>query len=135
MLKIIYLIIIILIPCHIFGQPKTDTPTFSAHQFLQMQTEEVFPIIERMSRNEAAILVTQIRAEVKKEYPQIDKFYLLISHLESIRAIKEEQKRLKSLHYVYGLALFLFTSVLGYVIFSQRKIIFEMKNLSQPYHD
>ncbi|MEM7179314.1 MAG: hypothetical protein AAF518_00260 [Spirochaetota bacterium] len=102
---------------------------YTASEFLQMDTEESFPIVEKMTRNEAAVLITQIRQEAKQKYADIDKFYLLISHLESIRAIQEEQKRLKSLHFVYGLALFLFTAILGYVLFSQRKVIKELQNL------
>ena len=64
----------------------------------------------------------------QKEYPNIDKFYLLISHLENIKAIEEEQTRLKSLNLVYGLGLMLILGLLGYILYSQRKTI---QNLNQ----
>ncbi|MCB1160810.1 MAG: hypothetical protein H7A25_25225 [Leptospiraceae bacterium] len=95
----------------------------SAEELLQMDLDKVFPIIEKLNKEETAALITQIRSTAKTSYKDIDKFYLLISQLESIKAIAIEEKRLKDLHLVYGLGLFLFSSVLGYVIFSQRKII------------
>ena len=126
-MRILFLVFFIL--CQSVLSQEPSKKQYTASEFLQMDTEESFPIVAKMSRNDAAVLITQIRQEAKQAYPEIDKFYLLISHLESIRAIQEEQKRLKSLHFVYGLALFLFTAILGYVLFSQRKIIKELQNL------
>jgi len=68
-------------------------------------------------------LITQVRVYAREEYKDIDKFYLLISHLESIRAIEEEDKKLKDLNLVYFLALALFSALIGFNVFSQRKSI------------
>ncbi len=95
----------------------------SASEILQMQTDSAFEIIGRLNKTETAALITQIRAEAKKEYKDIDKFYLLISHLEKIQSVEEEQKRLKDLNTVYILAMGLFSGLLLYVYFRQRKLI------------
>ncbi|MCC6275766.1 MAG: hypothetical protein IT569_07900 [Leptospiraceae bacterium] len=98
-------------------------------EFLNLSEEEIYPRISRLTKEEAATLVTQIRKDARKSYPEIDKFYLLISHIESIKAISEEESRLKSLNFVYILALALFVGLLGYALFYQRKSIEEVNRL------
>lgn len=93
-----------------------------------MQESEAFNAISKLSKEDSAEIITQIRSSARKEYPNIDKFYLVISHLESIKAIEEEQARLRSLNLVYGLALLLVLGLLGYILYSQRKTI---QNLNQ----
>ncbi|HMV41159.1 MAG TPA: hypothetical protein PK079_05630 [Leptospiraceae bacterium] len=93
-----------------------------------MNESEAFRVIEKLRKEEASELITQIRSVVRKDYKEIDKFYLLISHLETIKAIEEEQARLRSLNLVYGLGLFLVIGLLLYVLVSQRKTI---QNLNQ----
>lgn len=92
-----------------------------------MQTDSAFEVIGKLNKTETAALITQIRAEVKKEYKDIDKFYLLISHLEKIQSVEEEQKRLKDLNLVYILGLGLFSGFLLYVYFRQRKMIHSLE--------
>ncbi|MBP7284454.1 MAG: hypothetical protein KBA66_22905 [Leptospiraceae bacterium] len=93
-----------------------------------MGESQAFNTIAKLNKTDVAELITQIRGTAKKEYPNIDKFYLLISHLENIKAIEEEQTRLKSLNLVYGLGLMLILGLLGYILYSQRKTI---QNLNQ----
>jgi choline-glycine betaine transporter len=50
--------------------------------------------------------------------------------LESIKAIEEEEKKLKDLNLVYILGLFLVVFVIGYTLFSQRKTLETIKRLS-----
>ncbi len=100
----------------------------SAEDILKMNESEAFRVIEKLRKEEASELITQIRSVVRKDYKEIDKFYLLISHLETIKAIEEEQARLRSLNLVYGLGLFLVIGLLLYVLVSQRKTI---QNLNQ----
>ena len=101
---------------------QTKEP-ITMEQLMKLDIDSVFPVVEKLSQEETAALITQIRQNFREQVPDIDKFYLLISHLESIKAIHEEQKRLKSLHIVYGLGLFVFSSLVGYVLFSQRNAI------------
>ncbi|HMV78649.1 MAG TPA: hypothetical protein PL048_08980 [Leptospiraceae bacterium] len=113
------LLILLMTGLSLYSEEKKVT----ASEIMQMQTDSAFEVIGRLNKTETAALITQIRAEAKKEYKDIDKFYLLISHLEKIQSVDEEQKRLKDLNLVYLLALGLFSGFLLYVYFRQRKMI------------
>jgi hypothetical protein len=119
------ILILLIFPVLLFAEDKSKV---TATELLQMEESAAFNSIGKLSKEEAAELITQIRGTARKEYAQVDKFYLLISHLESIKAIEEEQARLKSLNLVYGLGLFLVLGLLGYILYSQRKTI---QNLNQ----
>ncbi|MBE7412720.1 MAG: hypothetical protein L6Q54_02130 [Leptospiraceae bacterium] len=95
-------------------------------EFLNLSESDIYPVVSKLSKEEAATLISEIRKDARKSYPNIDKFYLLISHLESIKAISEEESRLKSLNLVYLLALVLFVVLLGFVLFRQRSYIKEV---------
>ncbi|WCL48959.1 hypothetical protein [Leptospira sp. GIMC2001] len=104
----------------VFGQ-ESNLP--KAKEFLDMKLDDAYPLIERLNKEDAKELITQIRNEAKKDYSNIDKFYFLISHLEEIQAIEKEQNRLNNLLWVYGLGFILFTGFLGYILHNQRKAI------------
>jgi Ser-tRNA(Ala) deacylase AlaX len=104
--------------------------SINAREILDLNNDAALEKINRLSKEEANVLISQIRAEARKEYKDIDKFYLLISHLESIKAIEEEEKKLKDLNLVYILGLFLVVFVIGYTLFSQRKTLETIKRLS-----
>ncbi|EMY76770.1 hypothetical protein LEP1GSC060_3234 [Leptospira weilii serovar Ranarum str. ICFT] len=95
----------------------------SAKEYLDSDLDQIFPIVQKMKKEEAAILITQIRETSKKEWPDADKFYFLISHLESIKAIEEEHERLKSLNEVYLIGALLLSGFLVFSIFRQRSLI------------
>lgn len=95
----------------------------SAREILDMDTDRAFLIIGKLNKPQTEELITQIRVLARAEYKEIDKFYLLISHLETMKAIEEEDKKLKDLNLVYGLALLLFLGVIGYNIISEKKAI------------
>lgn len=126
MKKNVITFILILLPFLLFSQEQKRKVT--AEELLNMGESQAFNTIAKLNKTDAAELITQIRGTAKKEYPNIDKFYLLISHLENIKAIEEEQTRLKSLNLVYGLGLMLILGLLGYILYSQRKTI---QNLNQ----
>ncbi len=126
MKKNVITIILILLPFLLFSQEQKRKVT--AEELLNMGESQAFNTIAKLNKTDVAELITQIRGTAKKEYPNIDKFYLLISHLENIKAIEEEQTRLKSLNLVYGLGLMLILGLLGYILYSQRKTI---QNLNQ----
>ena len=126
MKKNVITIILILLPFLLFSQEQKRKVT--AEELLNMGESQAFNTIAKLNKTDAAELITQIRGTAKKEYPNIDKFYLLISHLENIKAIEEEQTRLKSLNLVYDLGLMLILGLLGYILYSQRKTI---QNLNQ----
>ena len=92
-------------------------------ELFYMLTDKAIPVISKLSKTESEELITQIRIEAKRHYQEIDNYYFLIHHLESMIAIEKEQSRLKSLNYVYALGLILFCGFLGYVFFQQRKAI------------
>ena len=113
-----YFFFIISIPT--FSQ---DKPTVTAKELMQMEADKAFELIGRLNKSQTDELITQVRVYAREEYKDIDKFYLLISHLESMRAIEEEDKNLKDLNLVYFLALALFSALIGFNVFSQRKSI------------
>ncbi|EKR66618.1 MULTISPECIES: hypothetical protein [Leptospira] len=102
------------------GEPK---PIMGAKEYLNSDLDRIFPILQKMKKEEAAILITQIREESRKEWPKTDKFYFLISHLESIKAIEEEHERLKSLNEVYFIGALLLSGFLVFSIFRQRTLV------------
>ena len=122
-LKIPFTILLVLFHINIFA----ENSKFTADDFLKMNTDRAFDSISEMNQTEAEELISNIRQTGKKEYKQIDNFYFLISHLESIKAIKKEQKRLQSLNLVYGLGFLLFTGFTLYLFLSQKRTIKELK--------
>ncbi|WP_004472914.1 hypothetical protein [Leptospira santarosai] len=102
---------------------KEPKPILGAKEYLNSDLDRVFPILQKMKKEEAATLITQIREESRKEWSNADKFYFLISHLESIKAIEEEQERLKSLNEVYFIGVLLLSGFLVFSIFRQRTLI------------
>lgn len=121
MIKFFISILLIFIPfIFIFSEEKAP---ITAKELLSMETDKAFELIGRLNKTQTSELISQIRLYAREEYKEIDKFYLLISHLESIKAIEEEDKKLKDLNLVYFLALTLFSSFIGFSLFSQRKSI------------
>ncbi|MDV6234204.1 hypothetical protein CH379_000980 [Leptospira ellisii] len=110
-----------------FADASSDSsqtkPVMSAEDYLKADLDRVFPVIQKMKKEEAAILITQIREEAKKNWKDADKFYFLISHLESIKAIEEEHARLRSLNEVYLIGSLLLGGFLIFSIFRQRNLI------------
>ncbi|MCG6147022.1 hypothetical protein EHQ96_05510 [Leptospira levettii] len=104
-------------------------PLPSAEEFLNMDLDKSIRLVESLSKEEAKVLVSDLRLEVKKSYPKVDHFYFLISHLEEIQAIEKEQARLKSLLWVYALAFVLFTGFLGLILLRQRKAIRDINQM------
>lgn len=113
----------------IFGTSLSAEAIPSAEEFLKMDLDKSIRFVESLSKEEAKVLVSELRLEVKKSYPKADHFYFLISHLEEIQAIEKEQARLKSLLWVYVLAFVLFTGFLGLILLRQRKAIRDINQM------
>ncbi len=113
------IIFLLILSSTITAQDKSIDPK----ELMEMDSDRAFELIGRLNKSQSEELITQIRVIARKEYKEIDKFYLLISHLETIKAIEEEEKKLRDLNTVYGLGLFIFVSLVGYSIFAQRKSI------------
>jgi len=96
-----------------------------------MNLDQAFESIAKLNKEQTLTLINQIRVEAKKDYPNIEKFYLLISHLEAIKAIEEEEKKLRDLNLVYLLGLILLIGVLLYTIYSQRKALESIRQYTQ----
>lgn len=113
----------------LFVSTLSAEPLPSAEDFLNMDLDKSIRLVESLSKEEAKVLVSDLRLEVKKSYPKADHFYFLISHLEEIQAIEKEQARLRSLLWVYVLAFLLFTGFLGLILLRQRKAIRDINQL------
>jgi hypothetical protein len=118
----------------IFSSLLATEPTsesLSAKEFLNLELEKTLPLIEKLSKEETKELITSLRIEARTSYPKIDHFYFLISHLEEMTAIEKEQARLKSLLWVFGLALVLFMGFLAFLLLRQRKAINDINQLTE----
>lgn len=113
----------------VFGQEKAPSTPVTAKEFLEMKLDAVFPLIQNMKKQEADVLLTQIREEARKSWAQSDNYFFLLDHLTTIKAIEEEQNRLKGLLWVYVLGLALFGGFVLYVLFRQRRLIRELNEL------
>ncbi|GBF43667.1 hypothetical protein LPTSP2_29700 [Leptospira ellinghausenii] len=113
----------------LFVSTLSAEPLPSAEDFLNMDLDKSIRLVESLSKEEAKVLVSDLRLEVKKSYPKADHFYFLISHLEEIQAIEKEQARLRSLLWVYVLAFLLFTGFLGLILLRQRKAIRDINQM------
>ncbi|MDX1958721.1 MAG: hypothetical protein SFU98_09120 [Leptospiraceae bacterium] len=114
-----------------FGIQSDSKQKLTPEQLLSMSDDSAKRAIDKLTKQETDELITQIRVAAKKDYPNSDKFYFLISHLERISAITEEQARLEALNSVYLFGLVSLTSFLGYLLFSQRKLIRSIETLNQ----
>ncbi len=96
-----------------------------------MELDKTLPLIETLTKEQTKELITSLRQEAKSSYPKIDHFYFLISHLEEVSAIEKEQARLKSLLWVFGLALVLFCGFLGFLLVRQRQAFRDIKEMTE----
>ena len=96
-----------------------------------MDLDKSLPFIERLSKEQTKELITSLRQEAKASYPKIDHFYFLISHLEEVSAVEKEQARLRSLLWVFVLALILFSGFLGFLLLRQRNAIRDINRLTE----
>lgn len=101
-----------------------DRPT--GQDLMNMSTDSAMEAIAKMSKSDAEEIISEVRQTAKKDYKKIDNFYFIISHLEEIKAVETEQKRLQSLNLVYILALFLVLFFLVYLFINQRRISKEL---------
>ena len=107
----------------LFFQSQIFSQKISSEDFSKKSLNEFFPLVKSLSKEETKNLIFQIREKERKKYPDIDKFYFLISHLEEIKAVEIEQKRLESLNLVYLLGLVLLLFLLIVIFFKQRREI------------
>ncbi len=116
---------------HLISQESNSLTSLKAKEILEMDLDQAFEKITKLNKEQTLTLINQIRVEAKKDYPNIEKFYLLISHLEAIKAIEEEEKKLRDLNLVYLLGLILVIVVLLYTIYSQRKALESIRQYTQ----
>ncbi|MFB5650174.1 hypothetical protein ACE5IS_05975 [Leptospira wolffii] len=122
-------ILLLLSGSSVLAEEKEAPVKITAKEFLEMKLDAVFPLIQNMKKQEADVLLTQIREEARKSWAQSDNYFFLVDHLATIKAIEEEQNRLKGLLWVYLLGLALFGGFVLYVLFRQRKLIRELNEL------
>jgi hypothetical protein len=129
LLKLLVFILLLTFHLPVFGTEPVEP--LSAKEFLNMELDKVLPLIEKLSKEETKELITSLRQEAKVSYPKIDHFYFLISHLEEVSAVEKEQARLKSLLWVFGLALVLFSGFLGFLLLRLRKAVKDINQLTE----
>lgn len=120
---------LLVLPFFCFALSLSADALPSGEEFLKMDLDRALPLVESLSKEDAKVLVSELRTEIKKSYSQADHFYFLISHLEEIQAIEKEQARLRSLLWVYGLAFFLFFGFLGFLLLRQRQAIRDINQM------
>lgn len=114
------------------AQPDSQDPELAeARRLLELPQDQLPAEVERLSADQAAELVSQIRFLGRPENPQIDRLYIVLRHLESLRATELAQRRLNNLLLVLGLTLVLFTAFLVYVMLDQRRSIRTLQSLLQ----
>lgn len=120
---------LLVLPIFCFALSLSAEALPSGEEFLKMDLDRALPLVESLSKEDSKVLVSELRAEIKKSYSKADHFYFLISHLEEIQAVEKEQARLKSLLWVYGLAFFLFFGFLGFLLLRQRQAIRDINQM------
>lgn len=120
---------LLVLPIFCFALSISAEALPSGEEFLKMDLDRALPLVESLSKEDSKVLVSELRAEIKKSYSKADHFYFLISHLEEIQAVEKEQARLKSLLWVYGLAFFLFFGFLGFLLLRQRQAIRDINQM------
>ncbi|MCB1176771.1 MAG: hypothetical protein KDK36_04235, partial [Leptospiraceae bacterium] len=83
-------LILLLLSCTIIYSDDAENK-IDARDLMEMDLDSAFKTIHKLNKEETDSLITKIRVEARKDYKEIDKFYLLISHLESMKAIEEEE--------------------------------------------
>lgn len=95
----------------------------AARELLAMPDQAAREAISKLTPEEAIALLSQVRAVARPRNPEVDRITLLITHLERIRAVEREQRRLNNLLIVIGVILGLFWIFLAYVFFDQRRTL------------
>ena len=95
----------------------------AARELLAMPDQAAREQISRLTPEQAVALLSQVRAVARPQNPAVDRLTLLITHLERIRAVEREQRRLNNLLIVIGVILGLFWIFLAYVFFDQRRTL------------
>ena len=109
------------------AKPAAGPDLSRARELLAMEGLAARAAIEQLSEQEAKELVTQVLYVARPGNPDLDRAFLLVQHLEAIRATALAQRRLNSLLWVVGLTLGLFTLFLIYVLFDQRRALRDMR--------
>ena len=102
-----------------------------SRKLLSLPPQAAIAAIKNLSAAMATIRVSQIRHLVRKHNPDIDRVYLILRHLEELRATALAQKRLNNLLWVIALCFSLFSSFLFYVYISQRRALREVEAITK----
>jgi len=117
--------------CLPFWGVLAETPPLRAEDLLNQPPDSLLPRMEKLSKTESQELISKVRELARQDYPKIDNFYFVISHLEEIQAIEKEQARLESLLWVLGLGLLLFSSLVFLLLWRLQTISKQIQYLKQ----
>ncbi len=87
--------------------------------------------IKNLDVDTATSVLSQVRSLLRKNNPDLDRVYLILSHLENMQATALAQKRLHNLVIVIFLSLFLFSSFLFYSWWDQKKMYLSFLSKTQ----
>ena len=108
--------------------PAEDPPPDSrslerAREFLTMDESRLPDALAKIDVHEARALIEQVRSVVREKNPDMDRFYIVIRHLEAMRATELEERRARHLWLVLFITVGLFASYLTYVVLDQRRLL------------
>lgn len=116
----------------LFAQTEFEDSRALAQKLLDTPIDQSKEIIEKLSEEEAASVISQLRFMTRDRNPDLDKFVYLIEHLETIRATSLAQERLNKLLLVIAATTVLLAAFLGYTVYDQRRILRALSSLQQP---
>ena len=102
-----------------------------SRKLLALPPQKAITAIKKMSVSEAVVRISQIRHLVRKDNPDIDRIYLILRHLEELRAADLAQKRLNNLLWVIALCFLLFSSFLFYIYIDQKRSLRDIESISK----
>lgn len=106
-----------------------------SRKLLTLPLQEALSMIKKLSTAEAAVRTSQIRYLARKRNPDIDRLYIILRHLETLRATELAQRRLDNLLWVIAMSLLLFSSFLFYIYINQRRAFRDIQNIVKKQKD
>lgn len=103
----------------------------ASRRLLKLPSQQAIQEIKKMTAKQADRYISEIRFLVRKDNPDLDRVYLILRHLESLKATALSQKRLNNLLWVIAISLFLFSSFLFYIYLNQRSVLKHLEKEGQ----
>ncbi|MBX7058627.1 MAG: hypothetical protein K1X75_11225 [Leptospirales bacterium] len=93
-----------------------------AESFLNLPDEQAREQVGRLTPEEINDLISALRLHVRRSNPDLDRFYLAMEHLESMRATEIAQKRVDRLALAFACMFALIVAFQGWIFIDQRRL-------------